>query len=255
MTQTTDTTGRPVPDAAAAPEAGTAGFAGWPADAPAFLAELAEDNTRAFWLANVHRYRAAVLAPTRALAVALAPGFGTARVFRPYVDRRYRPDADPYRTDTGLTAAAARGAPFALVLSPHGLAVQVGYRLFDTGQLRRYRDAVDGDAGERLVEVLARLHDDGLVPDGVPAVATRPRGCPRDHPRLPLMRLRALHVDRAWPAGAWLATAEPLERVRTAWTAARPLADWLDRHVGPRAETASPEDAGTPSPGSAAGHS
>jgi uncharacterized protein (DUF2461 family) len=219
MTETTDT-----------------GHVGWPADALTFLAELAQDNTRSFWLANVGRYRAAVLAPSRALAAALTAEFGTPRVFRPQVDRRFRPTADPYRTDTGLTVAGPGGTPHALVLYPSGLAVQVGYRRFDAVQLRRYRSAVDGAPGEELVAVLARLHDAGLTPDGVPALVSRPRGCRRDHPRLPLMRLRALHVDRAWPAGPWLATPQVLDRVRDAWRAARPLADWLDRHVGPRTE-------------------
>jgi Conserved hypothetical protein (DUF2461) len=224
MTETTEIAG----------QTDRAGFSGWPADALAFLGELEQDNTRAFWTANVHRHRAALLGPTRALAAALTEEFGPPRVFRPHVDRRFRPALDPYRTDTGLTVRGPGGTPYALVLSTRGLAVQVGYRLFDAVQLRRYRAAVDMAAGEELVDVLARLHGAGLTPGDVPALVERPRGCPRDHPRLPLMRLRALHVDRAWPAGDWLGTAEPLDRVRDAWRAARPLADWLDRHVGPR---------------------
>jgi uncharacterized protein (DUF2461 family) len=211
-------------------------FTGWPADAAAFLAELADDNTRAFWTENAHRYRTALLEPTRALAAALTEEFGPPRVFRPHVDRRFRPNADPYRTDTGITVAGPGGTPYAAVLSVRGLAVQVGYQAFDPGQLRRYRNSVDGAAGETLEEVLAALRRDDLVPDGVPALTGRPRGYAVDHPRLALLRLRGLHVDRAWPAGEWLGTEEPLEQVRAAWRAARPLADWLDAHVGPRDE-------------------
>jgi hypothetical protein len=214
-------------------------FTGWPADAQAFLAELTDDNTRAFWTENVHRYRTALLEPTRALAVALTEEFGTPRVFRPHVDRRFRPNADPYRTDTGIVVSGPGGTPHAAVLSVAGLAVQVGYQVFDTGQLRRYRTAVDGAAGEALDEVLAALRRDDLVPDGVPALTGRPRGGPADHPRLHLLRLRGLHVDRSWPAGDWLGTSEALEQVRRAWRAARPLADWLAAHVGPREEPVS----------------
>jgi uncharacterized protein (DUF2461 family) len=223
----TDTTDRPT-DAAR--------FAGWPADALAFLAELEKDNTRGFWTANVHRYRAALLGPTRALAHALTAEFGPPRVFRPHVDRRFRPHADPYRTDTGVTVAGPGGTPYAAVLSVRGLSVQVGYQIFDTAQLRRYRAAVDGAPGEDLVAVLAALHGDGLAPADVPALISRPRGCPSDHPRLPLMRLRALHVDRAWPAGPWLGTGEAVDRVGEAWRVALPLAEWLAAHVGPRVE-------------------
>ena len=48
----------------------TTEFCGWPADATTFLAELTDDNSREFWTANTHRYRAALLEPTRALAAA-----------------------------------------------------------------------------------------------------------------------------------------------------------------------------------------
>ena len=211
-------------------------FHGWPADALAFLAELEQDNTRGFWTANVQRYREALLEPTRALAAALTAEFGAPRVFRPHIDRRFRPNADPYRTDTGATVKGPGATPYAVLLSTRGLAVQIGYQVFDSGQLCRYRDAVDDAPGEELVAALATVHGGGLAPDGVPVLTGRPRGCPRDHPRLPLMRLRGLHVDRAWPAGDWLATGEPVDRVREAWRAARPLADWLDAHVGPRTD-------------------
>ena len=211
-------------------------FQGWPADGLAFLAELEQDNTRGFWMAHMHRYRDGLLEPTRALAGALTGEFGELRVLRPHVDRRFRPTVAPYCTDTGAIAAGPGGTPYEVLLSTRGLAVQVGYRLFDAGQLRRYREAVDGAPGEELVAVLAALHGEGLAPADVPALRTRPRRCPPDHPRLPLMRLRGLHVGRLWPPGDWLATDEAVDLVRAAWRAARPLADWLDAHVGWRTE-------------------
>ena len=213
-------------------------FPGFPADGLAFLAELEQDNTRAFWTGNVHRYRVALLEPAQALAAALTPEFGAPRVFRPYVDRRFKPNADPYRTDTGLTVTGPGGTPYAVVLSARGLAVQVGYQTFDPEQLRKYRAAVDGAPGEGLVAVLATVLGDGLAPAEVASLLGKPRGCPRDHPRLPLMRLLGLHVDRSWPPDDWLDTGEPLELVRAAWRAARPVADWLDAHVGPRPDPA-----------------
>ena len=225
----------------------TTQFRGWPADATTYLAELAESNNREFWTANTHRYHTALLEPTRALAAALAEEFGLPRVFRPHVDRRFRPNADPYRTDTGATVVGPGGTPYALVLSASGLAVQVGYQVFVAEQLRRYRAAVDDAPGADLEAILAALRRDELVPDGVPALVGRPRGCPPDHPRLHLLRLRGMHVDRCWPAGGWLQTDGALERVRSAWRAARPLADWLATHVGPR-DTHDPKVGHSPSP-------
>jgi uncharacterized protein (DUF2461 family) len=226
MTDITETTG----------EAATGGFRGWPADGLAFLAELEQDNTRGFWMTHMHRYRDGLLGPTRALAADLTEEFGAPRVFRPQVDRRFRPGVEPYRTDTGATVTAPGGTPHVVLLTTAGLAVQVGHRQFDAGQLRRYREAVDGPPGEELVAVLAALEGEGLAPLDVAALRTRPRRCPPDHPRLSLLRLRGLHVDRRWPAGEWLATAEAVDLVRAAWRAARPLAEWLDTHVGPRTE-------------------
>jgi hypothetical protein len=62
------------------------------------------------------------------------------------------------------------------------------------------------------------------------------------------MRLRGLQVDRRWPAGDWLATGEAVDLVRAAWRAARPLADWLDTHVGRRTERTGGRGARPPAP-------
>jgi uncharacterized protein (DUF2461 family) len=209
-------------------------FRGWRADATAFLAEIDADNTSEFWSAHRHRHAAAVLAPMRALAAELEAEFGPVRVFRPFVNRRFRPDASPYRTDTGGVTTSAGGCVRAVVLSSTTLSVAAGHWSFDRGQLRRFRAAVGGAAGAQLIEVLGRLDGpDGMALDpGRPLTGT-PRGYRADHPRVGLLRHRGVQVTRSWPAGAWLATPEPVERVRAAWRAAEPLVGWLDAHVGP----------------------
>ena len=210
-------------------------FTGWPADAMAFLAAIAADNTAEFWDANRHRYTASVLPPMQEMAAALLPEFGAMRIFRPYRNRRFRPETDRYRTDAGGALTSEGGTEFSMLLSASALSVRIGHYLFDQLQLRRYREAVMGEPGNRLVTMLAELDAAGLGLGDVPMLAGRPRGCPADHVRLPLLRLRALHVVRSWPAGEWLGTPEPLARVAGAWRMARPLADWLDEHVGPSA--------------------
>ena len=84
--------------------------------------------------------------------------------------------------------------------------------------------------------MLAALRRDDLVPDGVPALTGRPRGYAADHPRLALLRLRGLHVDRTWPAGEWLGHGGAPGAGPGGVARRRPLADWLDAHVGPRDE-------------------
>jgi len=205
-------------------------FEGWPADATVFLAEIAADNNREFWTAQRHRHAAAVQAPMLALAAELAPEFGPVRVLRPAVNRRFRPDSPPYRTDTGGVATTSGGSALAVVLSASALSATAGHWSFDAGQLRRYRAAVDGPAGEELTALFAGL--DGLVPDpGRPLTGT-PRGFGAEHPRIALLRRRGLQLTRSRPAGEWLATRQPLEWVRAAWRSAAPVVAWLDEHVG-----------------------
>jgi uncharacterized protein (DUF2461 family) len=208
-------------------------FTGWPDDATAFLAELARHNDAEFWAAQRHRYDTAVRPPTAAIAVALEAEFGPVRVLRPYRSRRFQPSAPPYRTDAGAVSTTEGGTERSFALSPAGLAVRIGRYAFEGQALRRFRAAVDGEAGEQLTTMLGELAAEGLVvPDDVPTLSTRPRDCPADHPRLALLRLRALHVGRAWEAGPWLATHEPLARVAGAWRAAEPLVAWLDEYIG-----------------------
>lgn len=226
-------------------------FTGWPAPASALLAALAADNTDDAFAALRERYDAAVRAPTRALAAALGDEFGAVRVLRLRIDRRFRPDAPPFRTDTGVIATTAGGTPRSVVLSATGLAVAVGTRRFDPGQLGRYRAAVGPDLADLLDEL-----DSGWARDPGAPLARVPRGYPPDHPHADLLRLRGLQLARSWPVDAALATVEVLDRIRAAWTEAAPLVTWLDERVGaplplpraprPPAPAAPPVDAAQP---------
>jgi uncharacterized protein (DUF2461 family) len=207
-------------------------FHGWPADATAFLAEIAADNSPEFWREHRHRHGASVHGPMAALAAELEPEFGPVRMFRPFANRRFRPDAPPYRTDIGGVATSAGGATLAVVLSAGELSASAGHWSFDSGQLRRFRSAVDGAAGEWLASLVGSLHDIGLGLDPGRPLVGAPRGFRADHPLIALLRRRGLQVTASWPAGEWLGTREPLDRVRSAWRAAAPVVAWLDEHVG-----------------------
>ncbi len=211
-------------------------FDGWPAEAPALLAEIAADNRADRWPALRERHAALVRGPTLALAAELAAEFGPVRVFRPHVTRRFRPDAPPLRVDTGGVAGSPGGCALAVVLSAEALTVTAGHWRFDRDQRIRYRAAVDAAAsGEELGGLLARLAAGGFPPDPEGELRATPRGWRADHPRIGLARRRGLQVVRRWELGPWLATPEPLERVRAAWRAAAPLVGWLEAHVGPAA--------------------
>jgi Conserved hypothetical protein (DUF2461) len=70
-----------------------------------------------------------------------------------------------------------------------------------------------------------------------PALKTAPRGMPRDHPRVALLRYKDLIAGRRLAPGPALATREALDHVAATWRSARPLTAWLDEHVGASAHS------------------
>lgn len=66
-----------------------------------------------------------------------------------------------------------------------------------------------------------------------PELKTAPRGFPKDHPRIDLLRRKSFAAVALHAPGPWLETEEAKQRVIAGWEAAAPLNAWLERHVGP----------------------
>ena len=64
---------------------------------------------------------------------------------------------------------------------------------------------------------------------------TAPKGYPKDHPRIELLRYKGLVAWREWPAGAWLGTCRAKDRVVEFLRLSKPLTQWLRTEVGPSA--------------------
>ena len=73
----------------------------------------------------------------------------------------------------------------------------------------------------------------GLDVAGHGELKTAPRGYPKDHPRIELLRYKGLVTWREWPAGAWLGTKKAKDRVAEFFRLSRPLNQWLRTNVGP----------------------
>ena len=72
-------------------------------------------------------------------------------------------------------------------------------------QLERYRKAVaDDGTGEDLVGIVDGMRAAKVDVTGHHALKTAPKGYPRDHPRIDLLRNKGLIAWKDWPAGAWL---------------------------------------------------
>jgi uncharacterized protein (TIGR02453 family) len=204
-------------------------FTGWPAEAVDFYDGLEEDNSRAYWLAHKATYETAVKAPMDELLGELADEFGAAKVFRPNRDVRFSNDKSPYKTAIAATLA---GGGY-VQMSAAGLFVGNGMYHMATDQLERFRQAIDdertGPELVRLVDDARRRHLDVSAHD---SLKSAPRGYPKDHPRIELLRQKGLIVCRSWPVAAWLATRGAKKRVVDTLHASRPICDWLSSNVG-----------------------
>ena len=204
-------------------------FAGWPASASRFYAALEADNSKAYWQANRVVYDEHVRAPMEELLAELEPEFGPWKIFRPYRDVRFSADRSPYKTHIGATIG--RGY---VQLDAHQLAAGAGMWEMSSDQLDRYRRAVDADrTGTALDALVASARHDGLTVMGHDELKTAPRGFPKDHPRIELLRYKGLVAWREWPVGRWLGNAGAKDRIVEFLRASRPVVDWLGANVGP----------------------
>jgi uncharacterized protein (TIGR02453 family) len=206
-------------------------FRGWPAAAVDFYDGLDEDNSKAYWTAHKAVYDEAVRAPLDALLAELAPEFGVAKVFRPHRDVRFSKDKSPYKDHVGAICTDEAGRVCYVQLGAVGLMAGGGWYELAAPALERLRRAIADDrTGPGLQAVVAAMGEAGLALGGA-ALKTAPRGYPRDHARVALLRQKAFYGYQQWPVAPWLSTPGARDRVVAAWRACRPLQDWIAVHA------------------------
>jgi uncharacterized protein (TIGR02453 family) len=204
-------------------------FHGWRAEALEFFDGLEADNSKAYWQRNKDVYDELVRAPMEALLIELEPEWGEGRIFRPYRDVRFSSDKSPYKT----SIAAMVGEGY-VQLTAEALGAGCGMWEMAPDQLERYREAVDHErSGKGLSGLVAKAREAGLDVAAHGELKTAPRGYPKDHPRIELLRYKGLVTWREWPAGAWLGTKKAKDRVAEFFRLSRPLNQWLRTNVGP----------------------
>ncbi len=204
-------------------------FRGWPAEALEFFEGLEADNSKSYWERNRDVYDRAVRAPMEALLEELAADWGEGRIFRPYRDIRFSSDKSPYKTNIAATVGDGY-----VQLNADGLGAGCGMWEMAPDQLERYRDAVSDDAsGADLEAVVERARTAGVDVSGHGVLKTAPRGFPKDHPRIELLRYKGIVTWKDWPAAAWLGTRRAKDRVDEFFRHSAPLGAWLRTNVGP----------------------
>ncbi len=214
----------------------TARFAGFGPGATRFYEELAANNTREWFHANRRWYEDDVRAPLEHLLADLAGEFGEGKVFRPNRDTRFSKDKSPYKTAAAAVIERSGDGAHSLYLqlSAEGLMVAGGAYMLPSDLLARMRAAIDDDrAGPELERIVGDLRDRGATAGTHDELKTAPRGYPKDHPRIELLRWKGVIAWFDHPPGPWLSTAEARDRVVEGWRAIAPLNAWLDAHVRP----------------------
>jgi uncharacterized protein (TIGR02453 family) len=191
-----------------------------------FFAGLERDNSKEYWTANKAVFESEVKEPMSALVESLPEEFGPFKTFRMNRDIRFSADKSPYKTQHGA-AHEADGTVHYVHLDAHGLMAACGAYMMAPDQLERYREAV---AAERTGRALQNILDE-LNERGEP-LKTAPRGYPKDHPRVELLRQKAVSAHRRLE-GSQLRDAAAVQRfVVDTFDACGPMNDWIKSNIG-----------------------
>lgn len=207
-------------------------FNGFPEAALDFYDDLELDNTKGFWEAHKAVYADSVKAPMTALATALEPEFGKAKVFRPFRDVRFAKDKTPYKTNQGVFVGAGPACGWYVEIAARGVRTGAGFYDAGASDLGRIRASIaDDTTGKQLQRILIKLKRAGFEVGG-DRLKTAPRGYDADHPRIELLRHRSLTVMKDYGFEPVIHTPGLLDAVRADWKAARPLVEWISARLG-----------------------
>jgi uncharacterized protein (TIGR02453 family) len=210
-------------------------FAGFGPDVRKWFQGLEADNSREYFAASRDFFEESVRGQMEALLTELSEKFaGEVKMFRQNRDIRFSADKSPYKTNTyGVVygAGIAANGLYASI-SARGLVAGSGYHVMARDQLDRYRDQVaDDTSGPELTTLVAGAEKAGLQLWGE-SLATAPRGYPKDHERIELLRRKSLSLGATLNFGRGIGRVDGLRFVTETWRAAAPVTGWLDEHVG-----------------------
>jgi uncharacterized protein (TIGR02453 family) len=206
-------------------------FRGWTEDFQRFFIGLELDNSKRYFEANRALYEQAVKGPMVALLASLEGEFGPGKVFRINRDVRFAKDKSPYKTNIAAWTTSGSGGGY-VSLDARGLTVASGRYEVTPEQLARYRERVAAErTGAPLAAIVVELEKAGYTRAGEDLKRV-PAAWPQDHPRAHLLRHKRLYVHKNFGLQPWLGSAAARKYVAKVWLDARPLNDWLTKHLG-----------------------
>lgn len=165
----------------------------------AFLNELADNNSRDWFLANKPRYEAELRLPALALLDTIGAGLEraigappTPKLFRPQRDVRFSKDKTPYHLHLHMLWSTPPVGWF-LGIGRDYLSAGGGVMGFDKDGLTAWREAVDGSQGAELEQIIADLQAQGARLDD-PDLKRVPAPYAKDHPRGDLLKRKSMTI-------------------------------------------------------------
>ena len=209
-------------------------FLGFGPEALAWFEGLGKDNTKAYFDGSRTLWESQVRDPLERLLEELAEDLGGGvKMFRQNRDVRFSKNKAPYKTNTyGVVSVPGGESGLYVSISSKGLGAGSGYWQMAKDQLQRYREAVQGPDGEALEAAMTQMETSGVRLWG-DALKSAPRGVPRDHPRIRLLRQKDVLAGDDLDAKATLDGRAPVAFARSLWDRSRPVMEWMDAHVGP----------------------
>ncbi|MEM9221264.1 MAG: DUF2461 domain-containing protein [Pseudomonadota bacterium] len=205
-----------------------------------FFSDLADNNEMSWFEAHRDTFEDAVKTPMVLLLEGGAEEFGgQVKLSRIHRDVRFSKNKAPYKTNL-FGVIHSRSEPGAKTISAAGLYASIsaeglyagtGYYDMSADQLARFRETLGDDRKAKALEKAMEGAKKTLEVWGR-SLKTAPKGFPRDHPHIELLRMKEIVAGRRIPAKSCKRGALK-DKVFDIWRSAFPITDWLDRHVGP----------------------
>ena len=182
-------------------------------EAQAFLAELAQNNTRDWFIPQRPRYDAELKAPALLLQDQIAATLGgktgrvlTPKLFRPHRDVRFSKDKTPYTQHLHMiwtvSGKGRQATALFFGIAPGYVRVGGGVMAFEKPVLLDWRADLDGPFGADMQAVLEVAAGQGLRPDA-PDLKRVPPPYAADHPRRVVAAKGAGDLDRSATRRPW----------------------------------------------------